>query len=69
MAQFQTVKNEAYLSLAHGNRYTYINKQIKHSKAVNFVIVSPIMIVNALPCKLDICIPRDNNSIYSLNTK
>lgn len=62
------MRNEAYLSLQHGKRYSYINKQVQHSRAVDFLIMAPILIYNALPCTLDICITKENNAIYSLKT-
>ena len=68
MAEFANVRNDAYLSLQHGDRYSYINKQVQHSLAVNFLIVAPILIYNALPCPLEVCVPREDNAVYSLKT-
>ncbi len=41
---------------------------MQHSLAVNFLIVAPILIYNALPCTLEVCIPRENNAVFSLKT-
>ena len=68
MADFTNVRNDAYLSLQHGERFTYINKQVQHSMAVDFMIVAPILIYNALPCTLNLAIPREDTESCNLKT-
>lgn len=36
--------------------------------AVDFLIMAPILVYNALPCPLNICIAREGNKIYTLES-